>query len=250
MKKFVNLTLFALASLFHVEAKDISNRIFLPYLGSGLVGSFVHGKAQQIKPVTYPSSIYAEPLNTEFLCQEKTCNISSAGGGASVEAGLKIRPIVKLIELDIYANAGFVYSLPVNIPNKTTLQDGRYLYKRPSLWSNNIFLLINAEVTLRLLGGIGVFGGVGTGLWFTNYNATLKDTFNDEKDSAASYSDALIHASADISYLSKDMEFILRFIMPLAPSVDHTSGNNGIVDYEEKATLKYYALSLNIRRFF
>ena len=119
MKKFVNLTLFALAGLLHVEAKDIDNRIFLPYLGSGLVGSFVHGKVQQIKPVTYPPN-----LNTEFLCQQATCNISSVGGGLSVEAGLKIRLIVKLIEFDIYANAGFMYSIPINIPNKTTLKDG------------------------------------------------------------------------------------------------------------------------------
>ena len=52
--------------------------------------------------------------------------------------------------------------------------------------SNSEFLLINAEVTLRM-GRIGLFGGGGAGLWFTNYNATLRDTFNDEKDSKANY---------------------------------------------------------------
>lgn len=258
MKKFVNLTLFvfALVGLLHVEAKDINNRIFLPYLGGGLVGSVVNGRAQQIKPVTYTPNVFATTpnvfathVNTSFLCQEETCDISSIGGGFFGEAGLKIRPIVKLIEFDIYANAGLIYSIPINIPNKTTLKDGRYVYKKPSLWSNSAFLLINAEATLRI-GRIGLFGGVGAGLWFTSYRATLIDVFNDEKDSEASYNDAMIHASAGISYLGKDMEFILRFTMPLKPSVDHAIGNNGIVDYEEKATLKYYALSINIRKFF
>lgn len=76
MKKFGHLTLFSLAGLLHVEAKDISNRVFLPYISGGFVWKGTTTNASYISKYIKVNNFTTVSLDKEFLCQTTTCNIS------------------------------------------------------------------------------------------------------------------------------------------------------------------------------
>lgn len=259
MKKFSIVALFTLINFLQLEAKDISNRIFLVYVGGGFTGGFLPGELQQLTKPVYPEALdNTHRLNSQYLCQESTCTLGALSGGVNAEAGVKMRPFVKLIELDVYANFASMYLIGAKLPNQTQLRDKRssfddFIYEKPNTWDFAFSATLNADVTVRIW-RIGLTGGIGVGLWGRQYNAILQNrgTFNrgETKETDAGYLDGAAHINAGISYQHQDMEYLLRFTMPLRTMTSHAKGNNGIIDYDEIARLQYYTLSIVARKNF
>ncbi|RDU72605.1 hypothetical protein CQA66_04700 [Helicobacter aurati] len=260
MKKLI-ITLLTFTSLQLIYAKDVSSKIFLVYAGGGVTGGILPGELQQTTIPNYPATITpngnpAVALDNRLLCTEATCNLNGFGGGVNLEAGIKVRPI-KIIEFDLYGNLMWLYVIDQKIPNAIQLRETGinedYIYKEPGLWNYAGAATLNADVTLRI-GTIGLIGGVGISVWGRNYNVILRNEgiFNREetKEKNVDYINTAFHINAGASYRHEDMEFVMRFTMPLHTKIHYAQGNNGIADYNENLKFKYYTLSLVTRKYF